>query len=614
MNRTAADRGWVCAAAVVIVAAAVARIHNAFVFPPLQDFDGAGHAINTFALFEGRLPSRASWSGFHPPLAYAAGAALWRVLPESVPVHAALRLLSAAAGFGALTIAWRTLRRFVGPADAAVSAALVAGAPVFAIATSMLGNEMICVLFSTAALARLAAAPAPGAPGSSRHLLVTMSLAALAGLAKSTGLGVVAIVALHAAWRLRAVPSQATRAVALAALPALALLGPYYGLLIAETGSPMAAVSGGAISPDARAEMATQPPGERHLSDYMTVPAATLLAPFKDAAGMVRSVPGLLYATTWADGHGEFLPPTVPRVVAAAALLSIGGLLPTGLALFGVAVAWRRRREMGAAAPLFAFAALLLAAFLAQTWALPVFSAVKASYLLSALLPFALLLALGLSAAGPRTRRALRAALLLYSAAAIAVTWWGWWNEKDPTPPPAAVRRLATPGSAAAVVEAYFHALGRDPLRTLPLVTPHFHRQHGLRLATNAEVTRHLRGEAWISSVDREQPVPVERNIVAWLAIQKREAFRSIASRLVVMPVADTLTGDRASLTVQIRPPGGIPLEQRFTLVRGGDTERWRIDEVEQHDVVAGNGPAAFVAWPNEATRAWLDGSGRAKP
>jgi hypothetical protein len=74
-----------------VAAAVVARIHNAFAFPALADFDGPGHALNFFALYEGRLPDPASWSGFHPPLAYALGAALWHLLPDAIPVHAALR-------------------------------------------------------------------------------------------------------------------------------------------------------------------------------------------------------------------------------------------------------------------------------------------------------------------------------------------------------------------------------------------------------------------------------------------------------------------------------------------------------------------------------------------
>lgn len=585
-----AERGWLAAAGLVVGAAAAARIHNAFAFPPLEDFDGPGHALNAFALYQGRLPDPSSWSGFHPPLYPALAAALWHGLPEAVPVHAALRLLSAAAGFGALGLAWRALRRFVGPADAAVTAALVAGAPVFAIATSMLGNETTCALFVTAALARLAAAPPPGDPRAHRHFFVTMALAALAALAKSTGLLAVAVVAIAAAWRERRAPARAWRRLAVVALPALVVLAPWYGGLVVRSGSWLAPVTGGASSIDARLAMAGQPPGTRRLADYLRVPPAALLAPFHAAPGLDRSVPGLLYATAWADGHGAFLAPPLPRVVAAAALLALGGLVPTAVALRGAWAAWRRRRALSGAGWPLGFAAALVAALLVQTWLVPYYSAVKASYLLPALLPFALLLALGLDAVRPRLRALLRGALLAYAAFAVAATWWGWWLPARPSHAPRAPA-VAAPGSPAAVVDAYFRALGRDPLRTLPLLTDDAHRRHGLLLADTAERAAPPAG------------VPVSRHQVAWLALEKRESYRVRADLLAVEPVAASQDGGRASVTVRVSAPGEPPFEQRFALQRQDAGSPWRIDDVTQEGVGDGNGSSAFVAWPSEALR-----------
>jgi hypothetical protein len=207
----------------------------------------------------------------------------------------------------------------------------------------------------------------------------------------------------------------------------LALLAPYYGSLVAEGGSPLAAVRGGELRDGLGNEMAAQPPGERHLSDYLAFPPAAVLAPFKEAPGLVRSVPGLLYASTWADGHGQFLPSARRSVQAAAASSALLGLLPTALAVLGALRIGRHPRAYPRVGPLFAFALLLAAAFAAQTWAVPVYSAVKASYLLPALLPAALALAAGLSAARGRARTALRAALLAIGAFATFVTWYGWW-------------------------------------------------------------------------------------------------------------------------------------------------------------------------------------------
>jgi hypothetical protein len=419
--------GWEVAAAAVVAVAVVARIHNAFAYPPLLDFDGPAHALSVFSFHEARLPDPRTWAGFHPPLYYALGAALWRVAPEAMPVHTLLRLLSAAVGFGALAITWRTLRRFVPPADAAVTAALVAGAPVFALATSMLGNETTCTLFATAALARLCAVPADPARAA-RHATGTALLAALAGLAKSTGLGVVAVTALAYASRLRRDPAHAARVLAATIGLPLVLLTPHYGRLLMERGSLVAVISGGAPADAQGSEMSAQPPGERRLSDYFVVPPAALLAPAKEAPGMVRSVPGLLYASTWADGHGQFLPAQERPVLAAAAASALLGLLPTALFARGLVRVVRQRRAFAAAGPAFGFGALLLAAFLVQTSVVPRYSAVKASYLLPALLPAAIALAVGLSASAGTVRAVLRAALLGIAAGMTALTWYGWWR------------------------------------------------------------------------------------------------------------------------------------------------------------------------------------------
>lgn len=424
---TSRERAWLVAAGVLAVAALVARIHNAFAFPPLHDYDGAGHALNVFALYEGRLPDPQSWSGFHPPLAYALGAAIWHGLPDGVPVHAALRLLSATAGAGAVAILWRALRRFVSDADAAVVAVFVFCAPVVAIATSMFGNETLCALFATAALARLLAIP-DEPRDALRHGAITLLLAALAALAKSTGLAVVGVAGLAYLWRARRSGAAAlARTTAALGGVALVALAPHYGKLLWQGGSLVAVISGGVAGAAAVGEMAQQPPGVRHLGDYFLLTWSMILAPFKDGPDMVRSVPGLLYATVWADGQGEFLPVTERSVVGAASIGALLGLVPTVVAAIGLVRILRRpplRAAMGA--PLL-FLALLFAALLAQIWVVPRFSAVKASYLLSALLPAGLALGIGVATARPRARGALRCALLAIGGYATFLTWYGWW-------------------------------------------------------------------------------------------------------------------------------------------------------------------------------------------
>lgn len=582
----AAARGWQAAALAVVLAAAAARVHNAFAFPPLHDFDGAGHALNVFLLHQGRLPDPATWSGFHPPLFHAAGALLWHVLPPAVPVHAGLRLLSAAAGFAALAVAWRALARFAPPADAAVAIALVAGSAVFALSTSMLGNETTCVLFTTLALAALARAPAPEDPRATRHAVVTTALASGAALAKSTGLVAVGTSGLWLAWRGRRAPARALRPLALSGLVAALLLGAHYGRLLAHGGSLLAPLSGYAHSEAMRAAMAKQPPGARSLSHYLRFPRAALVAPVHDAPGMVTSVPGLLYASTWADGHARLLPAKQPQVARASALLAIGGLLPTALGCLGLRAAWRGRRRLAPAAPWLLFAALLLAGFVLQSWLLPYYSAVKASYLLPALLPFALLLALGIAALPGGVRTAVRGALLAYALAAVGVTWWGWWDEPRPAHAPAQALPAAAPGTPEAAVGAYLRALGRDPLRTLPLLTAAGHEQHGLGVGAPA------------AGGDAPEVRPEDR-LLGWLAVQTGGPVLGLAGRLGFGATAVTAGADRAEVSLEIAGPEGLPFEQRFLLVRAGPDAPWRIDRIEQAGVVASNAIAAFAAWPN---------------
>ncbi|MCU0669959.1 MAG: hypothetical protein MUF70_11505 [Myxococcota bacterium] len=420
------DTVWIVAAGLVVAAAAIARVHNAFAYPPLQDFDAAPHAQYVFALVQGHLPEPRTWAGFHPPLYYALGAALWHLLPGAIPMHTALRLLSAAFGFGAVAVVWRALRHVATPADAAVVAAIVACAPVMAIATSMMGNETACAFFATAALARTLAMPVePRA--ALRHGTATVLLATGAALAKSTGLAVVGVIAIVYAWRLHTARETRTRAVLVLVVLPLALVAPHYVRLLAATGNPLSIISSGVPSDLVGSEMAAQPPGERHLAHYASFPIAVFFAPFHAAPGMAASVPGMLHASTWADAHGQFLLAASQPVLVAAGFTALLGLLPTGLALTGFVRILRTPALRACCAAPLLHGALLFAAFLVQTWLVPRYSAVKASYLLSALLLPALGLAVALASQGRLARSLLRVALLAIAAWAAFLTWWGWW-------------------------------------------------------------------------------------------------------------------------------------------------------------------------------------------
>lgn len=424
-GRGRAVRAWLAVAALLVLAGGAARLHNASAYPALRDFDGAGHALNTYALYRGELPDPRSWSGFHPPLAYAAGAAVWHLAPERVPVHVQLRLLSALWGALAVLVTWRVLRRRVPEPDAALVAALAWCAPVTIVATSMIGNEMLCALLVTLALAWLVRGAPPGRE--IRHHAVSGLLAGASVLAKATGLVAVAAAAVHALVTLRARPARALGAAALCGALALLVAAPQLARLAAAGGSPLAVVSGGGTSPDARAAMARQPPGIREPGDYLSFPPATLRAPLYLDRDLARSVPGLLYASTWADAHAQFLEPgRGGPVLRAEAWLATAGLVPTALAALGLGVALRRR-DASWTGPL-AFLGLLAVAFVRYVWVFPQYAAVKASYFLPALLPAAYLLALGLTRWRGGVRTALRAYLAALAAASTAVFWYGWWS------------------------------------------------------------------------------------------------------------------------------------------------------------------------------------------
>jgi 4-amino-4-deoxy-L-arabinose transferase-like glycosyltransferase len=428
---TPVSRGWTGAALAIALFAIAGRIHNAFAFPPLRDYDGAGHALNAFAFFRGALPDPRSWSGFHPPLSYALGGGLWRLLPDGVPVHASLRLVSAAAGLAALYLVWRVLRREGSTSDAAIVCVVALCAPVFAIATSMMGNETLCMLFATACAARLMTLPTKaGRASMARHALGTGVLAGLAILSKSTGIVVLGAAVVTYALALRRDRRALGATLAVLVGSAALLSAPHYLRLmhITDTG-PIGAISGGIGSPDARAAMQVQPPGERRLSDYFSFPPSALVSPFYLEPRLLRSVPGLLYASTWADAHAQFLPPGADRrILRAETATAIGGLLPTALAVAGLFLCLRRPGERRTWLGPGILGAALLLGFAVQAWTVPRYSAVKASYLLPALLPACLALLAGLEGLGARTRTIVRIALLGLATACAGLTWYGWWS------------------------------------------------------------------------------------------------------------------------------------------------------------------------------------------
>ena len=176
----------------------------------------------------------------------------------------------------------------------------------------------------------------------------------------------------------------------------------------------------------------------------------------------------------------------------------------------------------------------------------------------------------------------------------------------------AALACSAPPPSPSDVALAYFRDLGRDPIRTLPLLTRAFHAQHGLHVVSAAEARALREGPESAVPPEGGDDWSLDRRVLGWLEVQSRDGFRVLRDRLQVSLVDASASGDRAVVTLRVQPGRGSAFEQRFELARDGG--RWRIDGVEQRGVGSDNAVAAFVAHPTEAERRRLEHPGAVDP
>lgn len=149
----------------------------------------------------------------------------------------------------------------------------------------------------------------------------------------------------------------------------------------------------------------------------------------------------------------------------------------------------------------------------------------------------------------------------------------------------------AAPDAPQDVVVLFFSSLGRDPVRSAALVTPAFHERHGLRIKS-----------AWTDATSELQPFRLSSAELAWLGVQRRPEFYAYAPRLS-LSVTDVRNDDaqHAVVTTRVTGPGAPPFTQRFLVLRPSAGDPWRIDRIEQDDLVAANKIAAFVANPSSA-------------
>jgi len=599
-------RAWTLASLLLVLFALAVLLDNAFRHAPLGDFDSAGHGLNVFALQRGELPDPNVWSGFHPPLAHALVALLWRALPPSVELHVVMRLLSIVAVASCVLIVWRVLRRLFSRPDAAVVAAALLCAPALALDSTMLGNESMCALFLTAVLARLVDLGRDALPGA-RNAALTGLLAALAAASKATGVIAVGTTLLAYAWVYRRSPLRALLPLALlVAIPAL-VAGPHY-LRLSQAGDGSFSsffFAGAPLDGDLRSVAELQPPGVRHVSDYWSIPAETFTYPDARVPSLQGSVPGLLYASAWAGAQSPHLQVRADperessSLRATKSALALLGLLPSLLLAYGALRLARERALLRRVCFPLLVLGLLSVSFLRYTWTYPIFATVKSSFLVSGLLPVSILLGLGLAQSHARLRAPLRVALLLTGLAQIGGTWHGWWGE-GPVAPPRIARGWdetaaslgADADSSVSIVERYYAERVRDPIRSLELLDDRFHETHGLR------VSRMLAQREIENAGAPSDATELERARLAWITYLGLGWVPAKLSAQEITLLQFEVAGDLARVVARVVGPGAPPFRQIFVLVRGDQRVAWRIQQVELQGVSQANFHDARAAAP----------------
>src|SRR5262249_31627669 len=431
LSTSCAERRLIASSAAVAMLAIATRVHDVVAYPALHDFDASGHALNVLDLFEGHLPNLLSWSGAQPPLYYGIGAALWALLPEGVPVHVTLRLISVVSWLATVGPVWRVLRRIGSEVDAAVVAALLLGVPGVLIGSCMMTNDALCALFVTATVVRLLDAPSDGPPAPG-HAALTGVFAGLAALTKSTGLLAVAVAAAWYAWQSRRSTLSAVRNLFILGLVVGGIGAPHYArIFFALPGSlyNILAVRAGSQEKEAVvAALLVRMPAER-------------LRPW---------IPALAHAGVWGDPVAVFLP-AQPGVLVAMLVLLAAGLGVSAVAVVGAARLVARREIVRRVWPGLALGVLLAVSLLPHAWSVPFFVATKPTYAFPAVLPVGLVLLFGVEARGT----VLRGLLLAVAAGGTALTWYGWWAPGSTAPAPI-VFGAAPTGSAVQAVERYF--------------------------------------------------------------------------------------------------------------------------------------------------------------
>lgn len=374
---------------------AAMRIHNAFAFPKHWGFDANWNWEYIERLTHSWvLPApHEGWSMGHPPFFYYAAALLARGMDgasvESKTI--AIRLAVAATGLGAIACAVWLVRSFAPEARkrAFLAAALLLFLPVHVYMSAMLGEEVVAASLASLAVVGVSVdlvrrPPLPRVLWRSAGWGLIAGLALLTKLSALLAVGAVGLALLVDGLRRR----ELQRAVFVAAC---------FGLVAGVVGGwPYARnlLSFGYLYPhdlSVHERMHSMPPGDRALSDYLRLPAATLLDPRAIQPQLVYSVWGTTYATLWYDAHRHLLPRDSRETTQLGTAMLTLALLPT--LAFGVGLVRGLRRAWatpdGPDTLFLLLVALTLAGYVLFTWRNPWYATLKGSYLLAMLVPFA---------------------------------------------------------------------------------------------------------------------------------------------------------------------------------------------------------------------------------
>jgi hypothetical protein len=441
VQETRSDRSLL-ALALLFGAGALLRAWNLFRYPVDMGFDAQGNWDYIARLIaDWHLPAPGEgWSTGHPPLFFALGAAIGRLLDgaDKEAIARTAVALGCLLGLAAIAAVAAYLRERA-PGDAhrsLLAAALLLFLPVHLYMSTMLSEEILVTALVSLALIGLAQELARPAEGRS-DLLRPALLGAVAGLGLLTKLSALMPIAAGAVVLFAEGPrrgwSRALRS-ALAFGGVAALLGGWfylrnlagYGYLY-PYGLPV------------HAEMFEMPPGSRTPVDYVRVPLAAFGAAQASDPPLLHSVWGSFWTSLWFDSHRHFLPLRATGLEAAANVLLVLGLVPATAFAVGLARGARRALRAGSGPDrlLVGTTALLLAGFMAFTWRNPWFTTVKASFLLGLSAPYAIYASetlAGWMRTGLWRRRTLGAALvLLCTASALTFSYHAvFWKHDYP--------------------------------------------------------------------------------------------------------------------------------------------------------------------------------------